>query len=209
MATRGLICERIQRQIYNNYASDDATITLNLINSYLNDAIGVAVKANYRESIQADGIGYINNSFYATFKGIAVTKNDDETYKLTLPQIPFGVGKNEGVATLQFKKGNDVSQTAIPISVNQVGYAFNMRPVQNKIIYWTENQYAYVKSTLPLYLFTATVRMISSGVSTDLDAVINVPDEYLPAMTEYIRNQLFFERKQPLDQTNDGVDSPN
>lgn len=206
MATRGLICERIQRQIYNNFASDDATITLNLINSYLNDAIGIAVKANYKESIQTDGIGYVNNSFYATFKGIAVIKNDDETYKLTLPQIPFGVGKNEGVATLQFKKDNEVSQTAIPISINQVGYAFNMRPMQNKIIYWTENQYAYVKSTLPLYLFKATVRMISGGLSTDLDSVVNVPDEYYPIMTEYIKNQLFFERKQPIDTSNDGID---
>ncbi|MCE9537882.1 MAG: hypothetical protein K8R85_01510 [Bacteroidetes bacterium] len=208
MATRGLICERIQRQIYNNFASDDATITLNLINSYLNDAIGIAVKANYKESIQADGIGYVNNSFYATFKGIAVTKNDDETYKLTLPQIPFGIGKNEGVATLQFKKDNEVSQTAIPISINQVGYAFNMRPMQNKIIYWTENQYAYVKSTLPLYLFTATVRMISGGISTDLDSVVNVPDEYYPIMVEYIKNQLLFERQQPIDTSNDGVDKP-
>lgn len=207
MATRGYICERIQRLIYNNLASDDATITLNLVNSYLNEAIGMAVKANYKESIQTDGIGYINNSFYATFKGIAITKNDDETYKLTLPQIPFAVGKNEGVATLQFKKDNEVSQTAIPISLNQVGYAFNMRGVQNKIVYWTENQYAYVKTTLPLYLFTATVRLVSKGVSDDLDAVINVPDEYFPMMAEYIRNQLLIERKQPLDSSNDGVDS--
>lgn len=207
MATRGYICERIQRQIYNNFASDDATITLNLINSYLNDAIGMAVKANYKESLQADGIGYVNNSFYATFKGIAITKNDDETYKLTLPQIPFAVGKNEGVATLQFKKDDTVSATAIPISINQVGYAFNMRPIQNKIVYWTENQFAYVKTTLPLYLFTATVRLVSKGISDDLDAVINVPDDYTAMMADYIAKILLLQRRQPLDTANDGVDS--
>lgn len=205
---RYTFCERVQRQIYNGPASDDATITLELINLYLNDAIGFAVKENYKESIATDGVGYINNSFYATFKGIAITKNDDGTYKLTLPQIPFGVGKNEGVATLQFKKDNEVSQTAIPLSLNQVGYAFNMRPVQDKILYWTENQYAYVKTTLPLYQFTATVRMISSGVSTDLDATINVPDDYFGLIVEYIKKQVFFERQQPLDTNNDGIDKP-
>lgn len=207
MPTRGYICERIQRQIYNNLASDDATITLNLINSYLNDAIGMAVKANYKESLQADGIGYVNNSFYATFKGIPIIKNDDDTYKLTLPQIPFAVGRNEGVATLQFKKDDTVSATAIPISLNQVGYAFNMRSVQNKIVYWTENQIAYVKTTLPLYLFTATVRLVSKGVSDDLDAIINVPDDYIAMMADYISKQLFLERRQPIDTSNDGSDS--
>jgi len=65
--TRYALIERILRQIYNGQPSDDSSITYNLVNQWLNDAIGLAVKKNYTDSIQMDGIAYINNSFYTTY----------------------------------------------------------------------------------------------------------------------------------------------
>jgi hypothetical protein len=209
--TRNIFIERILRQIYNGQPSDDSSITYNLVNQWLNDAIGLAAKKNYTDGIQMDGIAYVNNSFYTTFKDLAVSLGsiDNVTYSIDLPQIPVALGKNEGIATLQFVKDKLASQTAIPLSINQVAYIDNLRPIQNKILYWTEGKNIYAKSLIPLTAYTANVRMVSGGISTDLNSTLNIPDDYVPMIVEYIKGQLAFERSRPIDVSNDGVDNNN
>jgi hypothetical protein len=209
--TRNIFIERILRQIYNGQPSDDSSITYSLVNQWLNDAIGLAAKKNYTDGIQMDGIAYVNNSFYTTFKDLTVELGniDNVTYSIDLPQIPVALGKNEGIATLQFVKDKLASQTAIPLSMNQVAYIDNLRPIQNKILYWTEGKNIYAKSLIPLTLYTANVRMVSGGDSTDLESTLIVPDDYVPMIVEYIKGQLVFERSRPIDVSNDGVDNNN
>jgi hypothetical protein len=206
--TRYALIERILRQIYNGQPSDDSSITYNLVNQWLNDAIGLAVKKNYTDSIQMDGIAYINNSFYTTYTNldIAAEAVDNVTYSVLLPQIPIALGKNEGVATLQFVGDKKTSQTGIPLSINQVGYIDNMRPIQNKILYWIEGKNIFVKSSIPLTSYKATLRMISGGDSKDLQSTLIIPDDYVPIIIEYIKGQLAFEKSRPIDTNNDGVD---
>ena len=186
--TRYAFIERILRQIYNGQPSDDSSITYNLVNQWLNDAIGLAAKKNYTDGIQMDGIAYVNNSFYTTFKDLAVSLGDIDTvtYSIDLPQIPVALGRNEGIATLQFVQDNLASQTAIPLSINQVAYIDNLRPIQNKILYWTEGKNIYAKSLIPLTAYTANVRMVSGGDSSDLDSTLIVPDDFVPMIVEYI-----------------------
>jgi hypothetical protein len=209
--TRNIFIERILRQIYNGQPSDDSSITYSLVNQWLNDAIGLAAKKNYTDGIQMDGIAYVNNSFYTTFKDLTVELGniDNVTYSIDLPQIPVALGKNEGIATLQFVKDKLASQTAIPLSINQVAYIDNLRPIQNKILYWTEGKNIYAKSLIPLTSYTANVRMVSGGDSTDLESTLIVPDDYVPMIVEYIKGQLVFERSRPIDTSNDGVDNNN
>jgi hypothetical protein len=209
--TRNIFIERILRQIYNGQPSDDSNITYSLVNQWLNDAIGLAAKKNYTDGIQMDGIAYVNNSFYTTFKDLTVELGniDNVTYSIDLPQIPVALGKNEGIATLQFVKDKLASQTAIPLSINQVAYIDNLRPIQNKILYWTEGKNIYAKSLIPLTSYTANVRMVSGGDSTDLESTLIVPDDYVPMIVEYIKGQLAFERSRPIDVSNDGVDNIN
>jgi hypothetical protein len=206
--TRYALIERILRQIYNGQPSDDSNITYNLVNQWLNDAIGLAVKKNYTDSIQMDGIAYINNSFYTTYTNLDISAEqvDNVTYSVPLPQIPFALGKNEGVATLQFVGDKKTSQTAIPLSMNQVAYIDNMRPIQNKILYWIEGKHIYAKSSIPLTSYKATLRMISGGDSSDLTSTLIIPDDYMPLIVEYIKGQLAFEKSRPIDTANDGVD---
>ena len=65
----------------------------------------------------------------------------------------------------------------------------------------------YVKSPLSLNLYSADVTMVSGGISTDMDSVLNVPPDYLTFVTEYLKQQLGFERQQPQEITNDGIDA--
>jgi hypothetical protein len=207
--TRNQTIELILRQIYNGQPSDDSSITFSQVNLWLNQAIGMAAKKNYADSMQLDGIAYINNSFYTSYVGLAVVQFDNNTFQLSLPHIPFALGKNEGVSTVQFKKDNILSFTAIPMSINQIAYQENLRPIQNKVLYWQENTKIYIKTDIPMTQYTASVRMVSGGDSTDLSSVLNMPDDYMPIVIEYIKQQLAFERSRPIDQSNDGVDNNN
>jgi hypothetical protein len=208
--TRKTFIERILRQIYNGQPSDDSSITFNQVNQWLNDAIGVAAKKNYTDSIQMDGVAYVNNSFYTSYSSLTITQVDNTTFKFTLPQIPVALGKNEGIATLQFSNSKTpTSFGAVPLSMNQVGYQDTLRPIQNKVVYWPQGQEVYMSTGIPLTAYKANVRMVSGGDSTDLNSTLIIPDDYVPIMVEYIKAQLAFERSRPIDASNDGVDNNN
>lgn len=205
---RRAFIERVRRQIYGGQPSDDASITVGLVNNYLSDAIAFAAKTNYKDNLSLEGIGFVNNSFYSKFKGITVTQDEQFLWKLTLPEVPAGIGYNEGVSTLQFKDSDgNVSNPCIPMSENQRSFFQSMRPIPNKILFYYEGEFIYALSTILLSQYTATVTMISGGVSTDLDSTLNVPPDYFPLMMQYIQQQLIMERKMPVDATNDGLDA--
>ncbi len=208
--TRYQLIERILRQIYGGQPSDDSNITFNLVNQWLNDAIGGAVKKNYTDSIQMDGVAYINNSFYTTYSGLTISPDGSPVnmiYKFTLPQIPIALGRNEGVASVRFSDTSGrLSYDAIPLSINQVSYINELRPIQNKIVYWSEGTFIYAKSSILLNKYTAAVRMVSGGDSSNLDSILIIPDDYMPFIVEYIKGQLAFEESRPIDTSNDGVD---
>lgn len=206
--TRRFYIERVLRQIYGGYVSDDSAITVNLVNSWLNDALGIAAKQCYKEAIQLEGIGYVNNSFYATYKGISVTEDEQFVYKIELPQLPLGLGRNEGISTLKFKSSTgEISIPCIPISESQATYFQGMRPMPNKVIYKPEGGYILAYTTLMLSAYTASVTMVSGGNDADLDSTINVPNDYFPVIVEYVKSQLAFERQMPVDVQNDGLDA--
>lgn len=206
--TRRFFIERTLRQIYSTFPTDDSEITYNLVNSYLNDGVAVAAKQCYKEAIQLDGIGYVNNSFYSTFKGITVSQDENNVWKLDLPQIPVAIGRNEGISTLKFKsKDNQVSLPCIPLSANQTTYYQVMRLIPNKVLYYSQGKSIYALSTLLLNQYTATVTMISGGLDTDLDSTFILPDDYYPVVVDYLKSQLVFERMQIQDNSNDGVDN--
>jgi hypothetical protein len=201
--------ERNLIQIYGGFPTDDAEVNFDLLNAWLPDAIGTAAKTCYKEAVQLDGIGYVNNGFYSTFSGIAITTDDTDNlcYKLTLPEIPVGIGRNEGVSALRFKDSSGfVSLTTIFLSMNQQAYADSMRPIPNKILAWPEGNTIRMKTALQLFNYTGVVKMISGGDGADLNSELNVPPDYFPIMVEYLKQQLMAQRSVKQDTTNDGLD---
>lgn len=206
--TRRAFIERIRRQIYNGQPSDDATITIGLVSNYLNDAVAYAAKINYTDNLKIEGIACVNNSFYTTFKSLTVVADEQYLWKITLPQIPVGIGANEGVSTLVFKNGERrLSYPIVWLTENQKSFQKGMRPIPNKLIGYPEGEFVYVISEILLDEYTAQVTMISGGDSTDLNSTLNVPGDYFPLMMQYIQQQLMIEFKQPVDATNDGLDA--
>lgn len=205
--TRYQFLEKELRQIYGGYIPDDSEITFELANKWLSEALGIAAKQCYKESIQIEAVGYVNNSFYSTFKELDVIKDEQFLFKVALPQIPVGIGENQGVETMVLFDDVQNSYPIVWLSQKERGFQRGRRKVPNKLLGYLEGQYAYVESVLSLTSYTAKVTMISGGDSTDLDSVLNLPDDYYVIVSEYIRTQLGFERMQPKDQASDGTDN--
>lgn len=209
--TRRYFLDRLLFQYSGGLPEDDTEMTLDILNSFLPDAIAFAAKQCYVESIKLDGVAYVNNSFYTTFSGIEiVTDNTDNLcYKLELPEIPVGIGRNEGIPELRFKGENgQVSKAAIPVDISQWGYMDNMRQIPNKIFFLPEGKFARIKTTIDLTKYDGIVKIISGGNSNDLDSELNVPPDYLGPMTDYINKQLAIEKAQRPDVVSDGNDMP-
>ena len=200
--------EQIRRLIYGGQPDSDAEITIGLVNVWLDQAIAVAAKQNYKDSIAVDGVAYINNSFYTTFKNLSITEDEQFLWKIILPHLPVGVGTSDGVPILVIKdnESRQLSDNVVWLSEAQRSFSKGMRVIPNKILAYSESGYIYIQSTLILQDYTAQVTMISGGDPTDLQSILNVPPDYIPVMTQYLRDQLMFERSVPKDVTADGQD---
>lgn len=201
--------ELIRRQIYGSQPSADAEITVGLVNKWLDISIAAAAQQNYKGNIALEGISYVNNGFYTTFKNIAVTKDENFLWKVALPQIPVGIGENDGVPILVFKDAanNQLSQNVVWLTQNQRSFNSGRRQIPNKLLAYQEADYIYILSTITLSQYTASVTMISGGTSTDLTSTINVPPDYFTVIVDYMKTQLMFQRQMPQDVQNDGLDA--
>lgn len=197
---RRVFIEMIRRQIYGGQPNDDAEITPNLVNKWLDLGIAAAAEKNQKDNLMLDGIAYVNNSFYTTFKSLAITNDSFGVWKVELPQIPLGLGSSSGLPTLLIKDSTSpqLSYNPVWLSQDQRSYQRGMRQIPNKILAYSEGKYVYLESLIDLSQYTAQATMVSGG-TTSLDSEINVPDNYLPLIVEYIKNQLNFERRQPKD----------
>lgn len=209
--TRYQLIEQILRAVYGDQPRDDSTITPNLVNQYINQALAVAVKNQYKESLQIDGVAYVNNSFYSTYKNLSITQDQNFLWKVKLPSVPIAIGKNEGVSNLRLvdsmgREGLD----AIPLTMNQKGYNFSMRRIPNRLLYYYEGQFLFILSSLLLNQYTANITMVSgggsgTGSSSDLNSELSAPDDFVAFIVEYVVKALLASRQTPQDLTNDGV----
>jgi hypothetical protein len=206
--TRGVLIEMIVRDVYGEMPDNDRAITDNLVNTWIEPGIGLAVKQAYKDSIAFDGVSYVNNSFSTQFKGITFSKEADFIWKGELPALPMGLGKTDGINTLRIRNSNgNISDPLIPLSEQQVGYAQRMRPIPNKSLYWPEGKSFYVMTALQLNEMTANVSMVSAGDPTALDSELNVPADYIPIILDYCTRNLLKERMTQKDITNDKRDN--
>jgi len=175
---------------------------------WLSEGIAEAAKQNYKDTSIMDGIAYVNNGFYTTFKNLSLSFDAKYTYVIALPDYPIGLGTSFGVNTVQLKdEANNVTYPMIPISASQKTFFQTMRTVPNKTLYYPENKNVYVFSPLILNSgYTAQVSMISGGDSTDLDSELNVPPDYLNIVDAFIGRMLTAELKQVKDQANNGAE---
>ena len=204
--TRKVLIEQIRRILYGGVPNDDASISENEINIYLNEALALMAKINYTDAIKLDGIETVSDIFYATFSGLAISKdNTTGYYYATLPQVPLGLARGYGISTVTFPTSTGLAKSPIPISVRELDYMDNLKQPPSKIFYWPEGKKLWFKSYTNLVGKEAIIRMVSTESST-LDDELNVPQEYISDIINTVLNQLKIRKGTPEDSVNDGVD---
>lgn len=204
--TRKVLIEQIRRMMYGSIPTDDANVTEKEINLYINEGIAYMAKINYTDAIKLDGIETVADSFYATFKNLAITRDSDTGYySLNLPQVPLGLSRGYGISTVTFPTSTGLAKSPIPISPRELDYIDNLKQPPSKIFYWAEGKKLWFKSYTNLVGRLAIVRMVSTETA-DLDAEINVPQEYITDIINLVMNQLRTRKGTPQDSTNDGLD---
>jgi hypothetical protein len=205
--TRRTLIEQIRRLYYGGTPSDDATLTENEVNIYINQAIAYVAKVNYTDAIKLDGVETVSDAFYATFKNLAITKdNDTGYYSTTLPHPPLGLSRGYGISTVTFPVINGaLAKAPTPISPRELEFIDQVKSPPSKVFYWAEGNKLWFKSYQNLVGKFAIVRMVSAE-NTDLTSELNVPVEYVSDMINWILNQLKVRKGMPEDTTNDGLD---
>jgi hypothetical protein len=204
--TRKVLIEQIRRMLYGGVPTDDANITEKEINLYINEALAYMAKVNYTDSIKLDGVETVSDVFYLTFKNLAITKdNDTGYYSLELPQVPLGLARGYGIASVRIPSMSSLAKALVPISVRELEYMDNLKCPPNKIFYWPEGKKLWFNSYTTITGKTAIVRMVSTE-NSDMDAELNVPQEYVTDIINLVMGQLRPRKATPQDSTNDGLD---
>lgn len=204
--TRRVLIEQLRRLYYGGVPNDDANLSEKEVNAYINEAMAYIAKVNYTDAIKLDGIENVADSFYSTFKNLAITKdNDTGYYSLDLPQVPLGLSRGYGISTVTFPTVTGLAKSPIPISVRELEYMDNLKQPPSKIFYWAEGKKLWFKSYTNLVGKFAIVRMVSTE-NSDLDAELNVPQEYVSDIINLVLNYLKVRKGTPEDTVNDGVD---
>lgn len=204
--TRKVLIEQIRRMYYGGIPSDDANLTENEVNQYINQAIAYFAKVNYTESIKIDDIETVGDAFYSTFKNLAIVKdNDTGYYSTTLPHPPLGLSRGYGISTVTFPVSTGLAKAPIPISPRELDYVDQVKTPPSKIFYWAEGKRLWFKSFTNLVGRAPIVRMVSTE-NDDLNAEVNVPQEYISDMINLVLTQLKIRKGTPEEVVNDGAD---
>lgn len=195
--------------IYNGIPTEDATITVNLVNQYLNDGIAAAAIAAYEKEYAIDRVGSVPDGFYMTFSGMAITKDEETSYNhFTLPQIPVGLSKENSVSDVFVIKPSGAKIFCTRVEQREIPLMFMMPLDTSEAYYWIEGKEAYVWAKGDISDGKPRVRMVYSQ-STDLNSEINCPGDMIPEVISYTIKMLMAEKNQPMNTSNEGIDTPN
>jgi hypothetical protein len=207
-STRYQYCEAIQRALAGGFVSDDSELTIPLINFYLNSAIGYAIKANYKEEIQLNGVEAVSDAFYATFTGMNITKdNATGWYNISLPQQTVGVGAGWDISSFIMVTGSGAKIIAYPITNREIAFLYETPAGCKDVFFWTVKDKMNIHACKDLTKYKGIVTMLVSQ-STDLNESISVPDGYMPLIVEYMTKTLGVMMNMQMDISSDGVDTP-
>ncbi len=81
-----------------------------------------------------------------------------------------------------------------------------MPHLPQRVLFYSEGENVFVISSIILSNYTASVTMVSGGLSSSLNSTLNVPPDYLPVVIQYVQQQLLLMKQQPKDLQNDGQD---
>lgn len=206
LSTQNMI-DRVIRAYYQDYASEESTLTNNIVQLYINDAVAMALSNAMQKNYVVTGIQSVPEGFMSTFIINSFTKDENTGfYSADLPHPPIGVPENSSVAGVFFGGVKGQSRPVLEVKPNEVDYFRFMPTPPQAAFYWMESGtiYLWLRTNLPsttlLYVRMAT------HVPTDLNAPMNIPPDAVDFVFNYVMQQLMKGKANTGDSVLDGKD---
>lgn len=203
------LIDDILRIVYNGIPTEDAGISRAYINQLINQGIATVIREFYSLSLKVDGVGEVPDGFYVSLSGFDIQKDPlTGYYYFTLPQTPVSFPKDKGIGELFIINRSGARVEGIRISQREIPLIFMLPFVTNFVYFWVEGNTLRMWSKRDVTQENCYVRMVYSE-SSDLSSELNCPPDLVPDVVTYVVGLLTKEKAQPMNTSNEGVDTPN
>jgi hypothetical protein len=206
------ICELIQRRLAGGDPTDDFPVTLQEINLWLDQAVAASAMRNYADSVNVDGIEFVGDAYYTTFKNIVLARDSvTRDFFGTLPAMPVGVPRGHDISAAHLQitlPAPGLSAPLVRMNPQQLSFAHTLPYPSLTPRYWVEGNQIYVRGFdgTDYTGRSITIRMIGSAGRRLLTDELLIPSDYLPFVIEYIMKNFLPTQNGPKDTINDGND---
>lgn len=210
--TRRVFLQRIRKHISNTrFNSDDFEISDKEICLDIDQVQAERIIGMAYQGAKVDGALVVNEAYLITYQLPALAQNTITGYWYTsLPQPPMGLPLGYSINRGYFADASTgVSQEINWIKAKRVGRRRTM-PLQAGVNGWVENNTIYLQASnnYPLLGLQVYVSMPSAR-TTDLDAVMNMPEDDLNFVFKEVIIMLAQRYGFPIDQIKDDLASGN
>lgn len=207
--TRQQLIDRILRYYYDGIPDDQAEISTNEVDLYINDAIATVINKQAMDDYNITGIMSVPEGYITTYT-IPTPSLSDQTgfYSSTLPHPPLGLPGECGVVGVFFGGGWGQSKPVLHVKPQEVDYfAFMPMPPQ-AAYYWVENSTInfWCNTDLTHISDTIYIRM-ASNVQSDNNAVLNVPPDAVELIFQDVIGKLLPRKNIKPDNIIDGKEN--
>jgi len=208
--SKRMLIQRLERHMNNGYPKDDWTVTENQMLLYIDAAIPVVMKGQMFENAKVSGLFETPEAYLATYDfTIANQRSNTTEWYITLPQTPLALPDGYAITDVYFIDGGFEGQRCYYLAPKRQSYRNNI-PKPDGVYFRIEGRKMFLQATSnqPLYNYTISVQMPISRTD-DIDAVMNIPDDSLNLIFEYVVKQLIQRIQMPQDVINDNLPAGN
>lgn len=207
--TRQQLIDRILRFYYDGVPSDDASITGNEVDLYINDAIATVMNKQSIDAYNITGIVAVPEGYITTYTLTSPTLNGNTgNYSTQLPHPPIGLPDTAGIVGVYFGGSRGQSRPILYVSAREMDYfAFMPKPPQ-AAFYWIENRTIHFWSRTNLTNISDKIYIrMATNVQSGANDVLNVPPEAVDMIFGIVTQKLLERKKIQPDLINDGIES--
>ena len=177
--TRQQLIDRILRYYYDGVPDDQAEISSNEVDLYINDAIATVINKQAMDEYNITGIMGVPEGYITTYTIPTPSLNDSTGfYYSTIPHPPMGLAGESGVVGVFFGGGWGQSKPILHVKPQEVDYFTNMPIPPQAAFYWIEGAriYFWCRTDITHISDSIYIRM-ATNVQSSNSAVLNVPPE--------------------------------
>jgi hypothetical protein len=209
--TKRMFCERLSKHINDGWAGNDFKITTNELCLYIDAGIPYVMKGQMYENAKAVGVFETIDAYLVSYAITGLTKNSaTNEWVAILPQTPLALPTGYNItdayiSDTSYGRGQSVFIT----QTKRVPYRANL-PKPSGVFARVEYNKMYLQSYNGMSLLNQTLNVqMPISRTEDLDAEMNMPDDAIQPLFDYVIKQVASRYQLPNDIVADNLPAGN